>query len=128
MNVQEFIEIAVGMKGLMPESSRAILVQRFLLLIVDSMKNDHLRQGWEASRGTERFIQACKLDSLLPVVRPDMQIADSALAEFCNRWINVVEFKDESGEFKPLTPEMHSIRFTMINELKQLCAKPQTTP
>ncbi len=126
MNVQELIEIALGMKGLMPESSRAILVQRFLLLIVESMKNEHLRQGWQASRGTERFIQACKLESALPVAPPDMQIADSALAEFCNRWINVVEFKDENGEFKPLTPEMHSIRYTMIQELKQLCAKQKT--
>jgi len=127
MNVQELVEIALGMKGLMPESSRAILVQRFLLLIVESMKNEHLRQGWQASRGTERFIQACKLESLLPVAPPDMEIADTPLAEFCNRWINVVEFKDESGEFKPLTPEMHSIRYTMIQELKQLCANQQTT-
>lgn len=120
MNVQALVDMVHGMKGLMPESSRAVLAQRVLGAIYESM-SPHQRKAWQTGRSTERFIQSCQLESPLPVAPPDMKIEDSALAQFCNRWINVVEFKDSEGVFRPLTPEMHSIRYTMIQELLKLC-------
>ena len=120
MNLRTLSELVEEMGQWMPLSAQALLAHKLLKLITSSMDPEYLKV-FQESGGPSAFISACRLKSGLPHVDSDVNINDTDLATFCNRWMNVTEFKNpETGEFQPLTPDMHSIRYTMVKELQAL--------
>jgi hypothetical protein len=100
------------MDGLMPQSSRSLLASR----ILDQCQDEE---------GTEKFLERCNLKSGLPHVSVDMDVNETDLAAFCNRWMNVEGVRD-GDEIKILTKDMCKIRHTIIQELVSLSEGPGT--
>lgn len=124
MNIQELTEVILRLEGWMPESTRTLLAYRLLAAVASHLPKGQLERFHEQN-GTEKFLHACKLTQPLPHVKPGLNIEETALAQFCNKWENVVEYKGEDGDYRPLTAEMHSIRHTMVQELNKLrCPTP----
>jgi len=103
MNLTDLSSVVARMDGLMPQSSRSLLASR----ILDQCQDEE---------GTEKFLERCNLKSGLPHVSVDMDVNETDLAAFCNRWMNV------GG----LTKDMCKIRHTIIQELVSLSEGPGT--
>lgn len=119
MKLTDIADIVAAMDNFMPQSSRALLAHRLLKLVMESATGkipDDARSEIVAD-----FIGRCKLRSGQPHVAIDLNVNETDLAAFCNRWMNVVEYREPGTEqYQPITPEMHSIRYTMVQELKAL--------
>jgi len=111
------------MEGRMPESSRSLLAHKILMKLSLTLRERdvNLFNRWHDSGAPTQFIKDCAIkNENLPNVPHDIQVHDGELAQFCNRWMNMEQFRESGGEWKPVTPEMHSLRCTMIQELKTL--------
>lgn len=118
LQLKDLSSVIASMDGLMPQSSRALLAHRLLKVLATelfSKLSDEQRQEINIA-----FLKGCNLRSGLPHVPADMNVHETDLAAFCNRWMNVEQYREPGGEFKPITPEMHSIRYTIVRELKAL--------
>lgn len=120
MKASDISDIIAAMKDRMPESSRALLAHKFIKKIGQGLQERGKLEEWADSGGPTKFMDDCGLDSGLPFVHHEIAISDSQLAEFCNRWMNVEQYKDESGEWQPISTEMNQIRYTMVKELERL--------
>ena len=121
VRVSDIVEIINQMKGRMPESSRSLLAERFIKKIGQGLKERGKLEEWVEQRGPTQFMDDCGLDSGLPVVHHEIAVDDSKLAEFCNRWMNVEQYRDpDDGEWKPISVEMNQIRYTIVKELEAL--------
>lgn len=118
MKLRTVAEVIKGLRDRMPESFRTLVAHQMINGFLNSLPPLQ-RGGPMEQKIVEEFHQACALTTDLPFVPHDMQICDSDLAKFCNRWMAVEKFR-ESGEWKPITLEMNQIRFTMVTELMQL--------
>jgi len=122
MNLSDITTIIKEMKGKMPESSRRLLAQKFIKTLAGNLTKDGLGakvQEWSDSGGVQQFVDECEFLSGLPYVNHDIAVHDTDLATFINKWMNVDEFRRD-GEFQPITADMHSLRYTMIEDLKGL--------
>jgi len=119
MKLKSLSDVVVSMRGLMPESSRFTLASRILKAIaVDLLeKGGTLVEEWRNSGASQRFIQECELASGPANVPHDISVHDSDLAAFCNKWMNVEKYREAGGEWRPVTPEMHQMRYTIIQDL-----------
>jgi hypothetical protein len=121
MNTKTLSQYIVGLRGKMPESSRTEAAIRLMQIIGGSLtaaQAEHFN-----AVGADRFIADCELTTMTrPSVDPGMAVDETKLAGFCNRWMAVSEFRfsDEDGDLRPVTPEMHGLRASMVAELKQL--------
>lgn len=123
MKASDIAQLFLGMKGRMPESSRALLANRFVQMLGRNLARDNPKQlqQWLDEKGPEYFYRQCQLVSGQPHVHPEMNVHDTDLATFCNRWMNVEKYRDpEDGEWKPISPEMNQIRYTIVRELEEL--------
>lgn len=119
MKLKSLSDVVVGMQGRMPESSRFTLASLILKAIsLDLQEKDGiLVEEWRNSGAPQRFMQECCLASGPANVPHDISIHDSDLAAFCNKWMNVEQYREAGGEWRPVTPEMHQMRFTIIQDL-----------
>ena len=122
MNVQQIAQVLVNTKNFIPEAARSQLCFMFMHMIGDCIQetNDDLWENWRAE-GAKAFLASCKVESIPAVVAPDIRVKESLLSEFCNKWMNVTQFREHgSDEWVPMTPDMNSVRVTMVEELKEL--------
>lgn len=134
MNSNDLTAIVRDMHGLMPESSRTELAVRLAMLVekqVMAKGTPQIIHQWQRD-GLPSFMRQCMLTTLVrPVVPYDIAVEESKLAEFCNRWMNVSEFKlaDEPPEaMRPISVELNGLRSSMISELKALAGLPADLP
>lgn len=120
MQLSDISTIIKSMVNRMPESSRTLLAHKFVHTLGQNLP-DKARERWVDSGGVSKFFDDCGLESGLPWVEHNISLHDSELATFINRWMNVESFRrSEDDEYTPVTPDMNSIRVTMVEELKTL--------
>lgn len=115
------------LKGAMPESFRTLVAHRLFNAFVNSLPYTDRNTENEATMA-EAFHTAAGINSDLPFVSHDLQIHDSDLATFCNRWMSIEKYKNESQEWKPFTSDMNSVRYTMVKELQKMGQDGKSTP
>jgi len=122
MKLQQIAAVLVKAKRYVPEAARAQLCYMFMYMIGDCLRelNDDMFAHWKES-GAKAFLRDCDMDSLPAAVPADMRIRESHLSEFCNKWMNVTQFREPgTEEWLPITADMNSLRVTMVKELEEL--------
>jgi hypothetical protein len=126
MKSNDLTSLVRNFYGLMPESTRTELAFRLAMLVEQSLvtpPNLLALDKWRKD-GMASFMRQCMLTTTVrPVVPYTISVEETKLAEFCNRWMNVSEFKlaDEPPEaMRPISVELNGLRSSMINELKAL--------
>lgn len=126
MKMSDLSKIVLEMKGRMPESSRFLLAQKIVERVrkdLFSTKDNAKIQAWVEGGGMQDFFNACEFTSGPPHCNPSIGVHDTDLAAFINRWMNVDKFRRSgSREFEPFTPDMNSVRVTLVEDLKKLAA------
>lgn len=122
MRLQKIAEVLVKAKRYVPEAARAQLCFMFTYMIGDHLKelDEDMFAHWK-KHGAKAFLHDCKVDSLPAAVPADMRIKESLLSEFCNKWMNVSQFREPgTEEWQTITADMNSLRVTMVKELEEL--------
>lgn len=121
MNMFDIARLLVKAKRFVPESART----RLCYMIADLIGNDIKKRNDEWSfadwqqHGAKGFLQRCEVgEAPLAVVAADMRVRESLLSEFCNKWMNVTQFRTPGGEWMPISSDMNSLRVTMVKELE----------
>ena len=124
MTLSEIAGIIKSMQGKMPESSRALLADKFIKLFGKHLTNrtdGAMLKAWVEKGGVSQFIHECDLNAGKPWVDHEIAVDDSELAEFINRWMNIDKFRRSAdSDFEPITPDMNAIRSLMVDELRAL--------
>jgi hypothetical protein len=123
MNMFDIARLLVKVKRFVPESART----RLCYMIADLIGNDIKKAGNEGScadwqqYGARAFLQRCEVGDAPPAAVPaNMCVRESLLSEFCNKWMNVTQFRAPGGEWMPVTSDMNSLRVTMVKELEEI--------
>ena len=123
MRISDIAQIIREMRGRMPDSSRTMLAMKFVNLFgkdLTTSKDGAKIKEWADEGGVQAFLKDCDLLSSAPFCNHEISVHDTDLANFINKWMNVDKFREPGGEYQPITPEMHSIRTLMVEELKNL--------
>jgi len=123
MNASDIAGVLVKAKRYVPESARAQLCYMFAYMIGDCLKQSgdaNMFEIWK-NAGAPGFLKLCELEAApLASVRADIRVQESLLSEFCNKWMNVTQFRQSDGDWTPITADMNSLRVTMVRELEEL--------
>jgi len=116
------------LKGLVSETTRAVIVRRFCRLMASTLANDgddSPRKLW-IERDQSRFILETGIsDTILKI--PNVSVG--AVDEWANKWLHVDRFRvkgEEGAVWRPITPEQNALRVTMIYDLQNLVEKDLT--
>lgn len=122
MKLQQIAIVLVKAKRYVPEVARVQLCYMFTYMIGDYLRelDADMFAHWKES-GARAFLRDCKIESLPAAVPADMRIRESLLSQFCNKWMNVSQFREPGTEkWQPITVDMNSLRVTMVKELEEL--------
>lgn len=123
MNVFNVADLLVKAKRYVPESARTKLCYMFADLFGSELKskNDEWSFASWQQGGAAGFLRRCEVgEAPLAAVSADICVQESLLSEFCNKWMNVTQFRALGGEWMPITSDMNSLRVTMVKELEEL--------
>lgn len=123
-NLNVLVDFLKDLRGVIPEPARSEIAHRMADLVSTMIKD----AGGEAYRqwvylDRLRFLCRCELIACERWVPDDLAVNPTQLADFCNRWMSCDLFKlrnDSAAEWRPITPEMNSLRVTMVEELKDI--------
>ncbi len=121
--MQAIVDEILAMRGLIAEPARSTIARRFALMLTNQVKlqaPDKVK-AW-IKHGIANFLQQCEVASVPEGWVPNqLEVETTELAEFCNRWMQMEAFR-APGEKKwnPITPDMNSLRVTLVSELKDL--------
>jgi len=122
----DMAEFFRDLKGLVSEPVRASIVRRFCFMVVGVFKRSddtESIQQWVSNQRAS-FVRATEIVDGEQVVPDDLDIEATELARFCNRWLTISAFRtDPANDWRPITPEMNSIRVTMVTELRAIAAE-----
>lgn len=122
--VMAMAKVIQGLEGAMPESFRTLVAHRaatgFLAAVPLEERNKEDDQAF-----ADAFHRECKLKSNLPFVNHDLQLTDSDLATFCNRWMALEKYEAPDGTWQPFSAEMNQVRYTMCKELQGMQGGPR---
>jgi hypothetical protein len=125
MKLSTLANVIHDLRDCIPESLRTLVAHR----AIQGFLNDLpviARNAEGDAEIVQTFHTACGLTTDLPFVAHDIQLCDSDLAKFCNRWMAVEKYCDpEDGEWRFISPEMNQIRYTMCKELETLAQGPE---
>ena len=123
MNVFNVANLLVKAKRYVPESARTKLCYMFADLFGSEIKktgDDWSYDNWRQN-GVVGFLHRCEIGKApLATVVADLRVRESLLSEFCNKWMNVTQFRTPGGDWMPITSDMNSLRVTMVKELEEL--------
>jgi len=122
--LRELASFFADLKDVVSEPVRATIVRRFCRVMADKLQaqNKEALRYW-LSRDQGRFIRECEIKDGLCAVPDDLEVTATALAKFCDHWISVSVFRTGTDSpWRPITPEMNSIRVTMIKQLRDIAA------
>lgn len=120
IHVSKLSEFVVNLKGLVTEPSRTVIAARLTVLLGESFRDTEYAIPW-AERGCQQFLNNCKLTCPEKWVDDNLTVSETALAAFCNKWMQVSHFKlAGTEEYSVMNPELNGLRYTMVEELKSL--------
>jgi hypothetical protein len=116
-----------GLKGLVSEVTRAIIVRRFCNLMTSTLstEGENPRKMW-LERDQSRFIRETEITDAIPKI-PNVSVA--VVNKWADKWLHVDAFRlkgEEGAEWRAITPEQNALRVTMINDLKNMQEKDLT--
>jgi len=121
--LKEIVQEILAMRGLISEPARSTIARRFAVMLTKGVtdRSPESIQQW-LHKGVYQFLKACEVDDIPEGWVPNrLEVETTPLANFCNRWLHVESFRTSGEElWQPITPDMNSLRVTMIEELKTL--------
>lgn len=124
MKASDLSKVVLEMKGMMPESSRFRLAQKIAQIFRNDLITGESKgkiEKWINEGGLEDFFHQCDLKSGPPWVDHEISVHDSDLATWINKWMNVDQFRRPGEkEYSPISPDMHSLRFMMVEDLRKM--------
>ena len=120
IQLADMSNFVVGLEGIVSEPSRTLVARRLANILGQSFVGTPVQEAWE-THGCQRFLSDCKLNCPERWVDDRLNVSETKLAAFCNKWMQVSHFKlADSEAYTTITPELNGLRFTMIEELKSL--------
>jgi hypothetical protein len=126
MNLKDIKHVINEMAGKMPESSRALLAGKFGELLMKDLTGpltDASIKVSDAGTIVGEFIENCYLRTGPPNCPSNINIHDTDLAAFINRWMAADQWQttgDGRKDWAPLTQDMKDLRETMLGELNDI--------
>lgn len=116
-DISTLIEFVQNLQGLIPEKDRSLVAHRLAGLIADRLKFRNMDDYKHWLAGDKfKFLQACGLEDI--GIPHDLKLETTKLADYCTKWMTISTFTNKKQ--RPITPEMNSLRVTMIKELQNL--------
>lgn len=115
------------LKGLIAEAVRAEIVRRFCRVMADKLREGDNQEAYRQwlNRDQNRFLRECEITDLAVPENLDVEVTE--LSKFCDLWLKIEQFRTgPDAPWRPITPDMNSIRVTMVNQL-QAIARGKTT-
>jgi len=125
LSTKRLAEFVANLKGIVPEPARTLMCHRLVGIIANTLykANPEAYRNWLGG-GRIIFVQECYLTTNLDRwVSDDLHVEATKLALFCDKWMSVEAFRlknEPDAEWQPITPDQNALRFTMIEELKEL--------
>ncbi len=123
LSVKNLIDFVLRLRGIISEPARSEVAHILANEVIEAAVRDTVFHGQWVTQDRLRFMRECELINPEKWVPDSLHVEQTKLAEFCNKWMSVDLFKlrnDPSAEWRPINPEMNSLRVTMIEELKSL--------
>jgi len=118
--MQNIIRVILSLRGVVSEPVRCLIARRFAAVIHHAIENEDDRKRF-FERGVADFLHLCEVQDGDPVVPDDLNVEATDLARFCDRWMTIQAFREPGAEgWSGITPEMNSLRCTMVAELQAL--------
>lgn len=134
MNINDLVEQIVRMKGLVLEVNRTTIAERFRNLITENLRtiygdDDPRTIAW-IEEESANFMLACQLIAPRIPVEIDVDVAETALAIFIDKWSAVDTWREnDDDEWKVMSRETINVKATMLRELQEIAnAKSTSTP
>lgn len=121
--LRELATFFCDLEGLVSEPVRATIVRRFCCLMADKLKHNGDEDAYRLwlSRDRGRFMRECAIKDGFQAVPDNLEIGPTDLSRFCDFWLKVSSFRtDPDKPWRPITPEMNSVRVTMIKQLRDI--------
>jgi len=109
------------LKGLITEAVRAEIVRRFCRVIANKLHEDDNQEAYRQwlNRDQNRFLYECEITDLAVPENLDVEVTE--LSKFCDHWLKIEQFRTgPDAPWRPITPDMNSIRVTMVNQLQAI--------
>lgn len=124
MNINDLVDQIVRMKGLVLEVNRTTIAERFRNLITENLKtiygNDHPRMIAWVETESANFMLACQLIAPRSPVSVDVDIAETALSSFIDKWSAVDTWRENDEDvWKGMSQETINVKSTMLRELQE---------
>ncbi len=120
LDIRTITHVIQSLRGLVSEPVRCLIARRFALSIHAAITDKDAKKRF-GEIGVPYFLKACGVQDCIPFVKDDLDVETTELAHFCNRWMTVQAFREPGVEkWIPFTANMHSLRSTMVAELKAL--------
>ena len=117
-NVAEFVN---ELKGDVSEPTRTLIAKRLANLLGVALQGDPENYKLWINQGCKIFYSRCELTCPERWVNDNLNVSETALATFCNKWMSVEQFKLKDTEnWQFMTPELNGLRVTMVEELLAL--------
>ena len=134
MNINDLVGQVVRMKGIVLEVNRTTIAERLRNLITENLKtnfgdDDPRTVAWLATE-SDNFMRACKLIAPRNPLAVDIDITETALAQFIDKWTAVDTWREnDDEEWKVMSRETINVKATMLRELQEVAnAKSASTP
>lgn len=125
MNINDLVGQIVRMKGLALEVNRTTIAERFRNLITANLKaiygdDDPRTVAWLETESAN-FMLACQLIAPRAPLAVDIDITETALAEFIDKWSAVDTWREDDGDdWKVMSRETINVKATMLRELQEV--------
>jgi hypothetical protein len=117
-NVAEFVS---ELKGDVSEPTRTLIARRLANLLGTALQSEPENYKHWVSSGCKTFYARCELTCPEKWVNDKLDVSETSLAAFCNKWMSVSQFKlKDEDTWKTMTPELNGLRVTMVEELLAL--------
>ncbi len=125
MNINDLVGQIVRMKGLVLEVNRTTIAERFRNLITENLRtnfgyDDPRTLAWLATESAT-FMLACQLIAPRAPLAADIDITETALAVFIDKWSAVDTWRENDDEdWKVMSRETINVKATMLRELQEV--------
>jgi|WetSurMetagenome_2_1015567.scaffolds.fasta_scaffold02484_2 hypothetical protein len=124
LNISTLIEFVKELEGIIPEKYRIEVAYRLSNLIAEVLRiGDKEKYRVWMYQDRLKFLRLCELKNTEQWAPNTLRVEPNVLADFCNKWMSINLFKtknETNADWRPITPDMNSLRVTMIEELKSL--------
>lgn len=125
MNINDLVGQIVRMKGLVLEVNRTTIAERFRNLITENLRtmygDDDPRMIVWVKEGEAHFMLACQLIAPRAPLAVNIDIAETDLAEFIDKWSAVDTWREnDDTKWQVMSRETINVKATMLRELQEV--------